>query len=134
MARRVLINLTALSFAAALAFRFHDLGGPYLEIPETIQDHVARERYPSRDAIVMSRRAERLIRRGATLTVLMPSQAPNHDPTLNYTAVGLMPHHRIIAANLDLGPEYVVTIREPLSDPRYQLTNEFPEGKIYQRR
>ena len=132
--RRILIYAAAAIFAAALVRHFYRLGGPYFAIPETVQDHVAATRYPSRDAIVLTRRAALLIPRGATVTVMMPSQAPNHDPTLYFTATGTMPRHQIVAPNAKTPAQYVITVREPLDDPAYSLQNELAEGKIYIRR
>jgi len=130
--RRFLIYATAAILAVALVRQFYRLGGPYFDAPETIQDHVARQRYPSRDAIVMARRAALLIPRGATVTVLMPSQAPNYDPTLYFTATGLMPRHTVVQPGAN--PRYIITVREPLDDPSYSVQNEFDEGKIYVKR
>ena len=129
--RRIIIYAAAVIFAAALVRHFYNLGGPYFATPETIQDHVAKVPFPSRDAIVMCRRAALLIPRGATVTVLMPSQAPNYDITLCYTATGLMPHHKIVAPTADA--KYVISVREPFPDPRYRLLTEFPEGNVYER-
>ena len=110
-------------FAVALVRHFYGLGAPYFAVPETIQDHVSVERLPSRDVIVMSRRAAKLIPRGATVTVL-------GDPTLAYIATGLMPHHSIIHGQA----QYVIVVRGELNDPAYALQSEFAEGKIYVRR
>lgn len=131
LARRFIVYATAAVLAVALVRQFYYLGGPYFEAPQTIQDHVATKRYPSRDAIVMARRAAMLVPRGATVTVLLPSQAPNYDPTLYFTATGLMPRHRIVAPAAK--PQYIITVREPLDDPSYAVQNEFDEGKIYVR-
>lgn len=129
MARTTLIYLAAAIFAFALVRRFHQLGGPYFETPRTIQDHVSRVPFASRDAIVMSERAATLLPRGATVTVL-----PKDDPTLYRTAVGFMPHHRIVIADLEARPQYVIAVREPLEHPSYRLIAEFAEGRIYARR
>jgi hypothetical protein len=132
--RRIVVLTAAAIFAAFLVARFRSLGGPYFARPETIQDHVAATPYPSRDAIVMSRRAAALIPRGATVTLIMPSQAPNHDATLVYVAAGLMPHHHMAAQDRQDRPQYVITVRDPLDDADYRLQHEFPEGRIYVRR
>lgn len=132
--RRNVVYMAAAIFAAALLLHFRSLGGPWFARAETIQDHVAATPYPSRDAIVMTQRAAALVPRGATVTVMMPSQAPNHDPTLVYLAAGTMPRQRMTAANLEERPQYVITVREPLEDDAYRLLHEFPEGRIYVRR
>lgn len=133
--QRVLVSVAAVVFALALVRRFHQLGGPYFSIPETIQDHVTTVAHPSRDAIVLSRQAAERLPRGATVTVLMPSQAPDYDATLAYTAVGYMPHHKVVLPKLDAPlPDYVLSVREPLDHPAYRLEAEFPAGKIYARR
>jgi hypothetical protein len=127
--RNPLIYLAAAIFALALVRRFHELGGPYFAAPVTIQDHVSRVPFPSRDVIVMAGRAAKLLPRGATVTVF-----PKDDPTLYRTAVGFMPHHKIVAPDLEAKPQYVIAVREPLGAPSYRLIAEFAEGKIYARR
>jgi hypothetical protein len=134
MRRRIIVLTAAAIFAAALVFHFRELGGPYFARPQTIQDHVAVRPWPSRDAIVMSRRAATLVPRGATITVIMPSQAPNYDPTLVFVGAGLLPHHRMTSADLNERPQYVIAVRDALSDPAYRLQHQFLEGSIYIRR
>ena len=129
--RKAVLYVAAALLAAALVRHFYELGGPYFAAPETIQDHVAKVPFPSRDAIVLCRRAALILPRGARVTVLMPSQAPNYDITLCYTATGLMPHHRVVAPTANA--QYVISVREPFPDPRYRLLTEFREGNIYER-
>ena len=135
--RRLLVYVAAAVFAAALVHRFHWLGGPYFEVPETIQDHVWPERFPSRDAIVLSRRAEPLLPRGATVTILAPAEAPEYDQTHWLTGLGMLPRQHAMPQNLDLPPEklpqYVIAIGDPLPDPHYRLVRQFPEGFLYER-
>jgi len=129
--RHVLIYTAAVVFAVALVLRFRSLGGPYFEFPDTIQDHVSVQRWPSADAIVLSRNAAKLLPRGATVTVLQPSAAPNYDATHYLTAVGLMPHQTVIRQNLERRPDYVLALREPLVHPAYELFAEVEGGRIY---
>jgi hypothetical protein len=131
-ARRLVIYAAAVVFAAALVHRFHSLGGPYFELPDTIQDHVAVVRWPSADAIVLSRNAAKLLPRGASVTILQPSQAPNYDATHYLTGVGLMPHQLVVKPDLDRRPDYVLALREPLEHPAYRLFKEVEGGRIYQ--
>ena len=132
--RAIVVYAAAAIFAAALIRHFHNLGGPYFVMPRTVQDHVAVVPYPSRDAILATQRAAKLIPRGATVTVILPSQSPNYDPTLFYTATGTMPRHVVVAASAMEKVQYVITVREPLNDPAFALQTEFAEGKIYVRR
>ncbi|MEO8381980.1 MAG: hypothetical protein ABI779_20120 [Acidobacteriota bacterium] len=125
------IYVAALVFAVALVVRFRSQGGPYFELPQTVQDHVSLQRYPSADAIVLSRNAAKLLPRGATVTVLLPSEAPTYDVTHYLTGVGLMPHQIVIAQNLDRRPDYVLALREPLDHPAYELMAEVEGGRIY---
>jgi hypothetical protein len=130
--RRVVICAAAVVFASALVHRFHSLGGPYFEFPDTIQDHVAVVKWPSADAIVLSRNAAKILPRGATVTILQPSQAPNYDATHFLTGVGLMPHQQVIKPDLDRRPDYVLALREPFEHPSYRLFKEVEGGRIYQ--
>lgn len=129
--RQTLISVAALVFAVALVLRFRSLGGPFFEFPETVQDHVSVHRYPSADAIVLSRSAAKLLPRGATVTILHPPDAPHYDVTHFLTGVGLLPHQIVIAQDLDRRPEYVLALREPLVHPHYELMAEVEGGRIY---
>lgn len=131
----ILIYAAAILFAAATVQRFHWLGGPYFTFPETIQDHVWPSRFMSADAIVLSKRAEPLLPRGATVTLLAPSEAPNYDQTHWLTGLGMLPRQHAVAQKFD-GPElpqYVIAIRGRFEDPRYREIAAFPEGFLYQR-
>ena len=132
-ARAVIIYAAAVVFAAALAHRFIRLGGPFFKVPETVQDHVAPVPYPSRDVILLARRAADIIPRGATVTALEPSQAPNYDITHWLTAAGMMPRHRVVPPEFDKAlPQYVLAVREPFPNPAYHLVSTLPEGRIYE--
>ena len=134
-ARAVMIYAAAAVLAAALVHRFYELGGPYFVLPQTIQDHVARTPYPSRDVILLARRAAEIIPRGATVTALQPSTAPDWDVTHWMTAFGLMPRHHVVPPEFSKNPpQYVLAVREPFVEARYRLISELPEGRIYELR
>jgi hypothetical protein len=132
LVRRVLVYAATIVFLAAIVHRFHWLGGPYFALPETIQDHVWPARFLSTDAILLSRRAEPLLRRGATVTLLAPSEAPHYDQTHWLTGLGLLTHQRVVPQKLEERPEYVIAIRAPLEHPGYRLVATFPEGYVYE--
>lgn len=134
-ARRVLVYAAAIAFAAATIHRFHWLGGPYLDFfPETIQDHVWPARFPSRDAIVLSRRAEPLLPRGAKVTILKPAEAPNYDQTHWLTGLGMLPRQHPVAQKIEeTNPEFVIAIHEEFVHPAYAKIATFPEGALYKR-
>lgn len=134
-ARTVMIYAAAAVLAAALVHRFYELGEPYFVFPQTIQDHVARTPYPSRDVILLARRAAEIIPRGATVTALQPSTAPDWDVTHWMTAFGLMPRHHVVPPEFSKNPpQYVLAVREPFVEARYRLISELPEGRIYELR
>ena len=134
--RRVLIVAAAVVFLAALARRYHWLGGPYFDFfPPTIQDHVWPARFPSADAIVLCRRAEPLLPRGARVTVLKPAEAPNYDQTHWLTGLGMLPRQHLVPQKVDeLQPDYVLAIHEEFAHPAYVQVAKFPEGFLYKRR
>jgi hypothetical protein len=134
--RRVIIVAAAVAFLAALVRRFHWLGGPYFEFfPPTIQDHVWPARFPSADAIVLCRRAEPLLPRGAKVTVLKPAEAPNYDQTHWLTGLGMLPRQQLVPQKVDeLQPDYVLAIHEEFANPTYSKIATFPEGFLYKRR
>ena len=129
------VYAAAIAFAAATIHRFHFLGGPYFAFPETIQDHVAPVRYPSRDAIVLSRRAEPLLPRGATVTILRPADAPNYDQTHWLTGLGMLPRQHAVPQKVEeTRPEFVIAIHGEFDHPEYVKIATFPEGFLYRRR
>ena len=133
-ARSVVVYAAAVLFAAALVHRFHRRGGPYFARPRTVQDHVAPVPYPSRDVILLAERAAEIVPRGATVTAIQPSLAPNYDVTHWLTAVGMMPRHRVVPPDFAAAspPRYVLAVREPFADSRYRLIAELAEGRIYE--
>ena len=90
--------------------------------------------YPSRDMILLSQAAADIVPRGATVTAIRPAEAPDYDITLYLTAGGMMPRHRVVPPNLDAAdrPQFVLAVREPLSNSHYRLFRELPEGRIYE--
>ncbi|MDP9360900.1 MAG: hypothetical protein M3P29_05545 [Acidobacteriota bacterium] len=135
--RSVIVYAAVALFAAALVQRYHALGGPYFELPKTVQDHVAPTPFASRDVILLARAAAEIIPRGATVTAIQPSQAPDYDITHYLTASGMMPRHRVVPPTLTTSdpaklPQYVLAVREPLTHPRYRLYRQIPEGRIYE--
>jgi hypothetical protein len=135
--RTVVTFVAAAVLAVVLVRRYHSLGGPYFEFPKTVQDHVASTFYPSRDVILLASAAAEIIPRGATVTAIQPSQAPDYDVTLYLTAAGMMPRHRIVPQALTASdpaalPQYVLAVREPFTNPHYRLFREIPEGRIYE--
>jgi len=133
--RRVLIYAAALVFVIAVVRRYHWLGGPYFTFPDTIQDHVWPARFASADAIVLARRAEPLLPRGAEVTLLTPSEAPTYDQTHWMTGLGLLPRQHVVPQRVDgpreTLPDYVIAIRGPFDHPQYRVVATFPEGFLY---
>jgi hypothetical protein len=130
--RRAIVFAASIVLLAATVHRFHWLGGPYFRLPETIQDHVWPSRFLSADAIILCRRAEPLLPRGATVTLLAPREAPNYDQTHWLTGLGLLTHQRVVPQKLETLPQFVIAIRAPLEHPRYRLVATFAEGSLYE--
>ena len=132
---RVVIYAAALVFVAATIHRYRWLGGPYFAFPTTIQDHVWPARFASADAIVLCRRAEPLLPRGAEVTVLTPSEAPNYDQTHWMTGLGMLPRQHVVPQKVDgpreTLPDWVIAVRGPFNHPEYRVVATFPEGFLY---
>ena len=133
----------AIAYAGAVAMMvllirsLHSRGGPYLEIPRTVYDHVTPGPvHLSRQAIVMAEQAGPLMPRGSTLTVVAPELAPNYDVTHYLTVVGFLPRHRVLHPTLGEGehwPDYVIALGKPFEHRGYRLVREWPEGRLYRR-
>ena len=132
---RIVVYAATIVFLVAIVHRFHWLGGPYFALPDTIQDHVWPSRFMSADAIVLSRRAEPLLPRGATVTLLAPSEAPNYDQTHWLTGLGMLPRQHLVPQKFDGElPQYVIAIHQEFPNPAYAKIHTFPEGFLYQRK
>jgi hypothetical protein len=122
---RVLTIVTATVLILLLIRHFYGRGGPYFDIPETIEDRVAPRR-------VMCRRVEGLMPRGATVTVLAPKLAPNYDATHYLVASGLLPHHHVVAPPVeDAWPDFAIALGAPFEHEKYRLERQFAEGRLY---
>jgi hypothetical protein len=138
MARTIVTALTALVLAVALVREYRHRGGPYFEVPFTVESHTWVQQNDIRDVLALCKRARRFIPRGKTVTVVRPGQAPNYDATIYLAAVGNLPRQDVVAPRLDGDddklPQYVIAVREPFNHPRYVRTADFPEGALYSRR
>lgn len=134
MTRNAIVCAAAILLAAALIHRFHRLGGPYFEIPETLYDHVSKTRHQTVDSILLARRSAPFLPRGATVTMFRPSQ--RDDTSHFHTAVGLLHYQRVLAPpkSAQGTTDFVITVREPFHDPAYRVVARFPEGNLYARR
>ncbi|HEX9163061.1 MAG TPA: hypothetical protein VF980_15255 [Thermoanaerobaculia bacterium] len=129
--RETVAYIAAATVAAAMIGTIARRGGPYFARPATVYDHVARERHPTIDDIRVCAAAAPLMPRGATVTIIKPSEKPNDDTTHADTAVGLLPYQRVVAPGSGVRAEYVITIRGPLDDRSYRLVQSFAEGSLY---
>lgn len=94
--RVAVIYATCLTLAICLVRELKGRGGPYFSAPATIAAHPGPGPNDHDDVIMLCKRARGFIPRGATVTVIRPSQAPNYEATLFLTAVANLPHHRVI--------------------------------------
>jgi len=136
---QTVIALGAILLMAALLVRLVSRGGPYLERPQTIVDHVGPGKHETRDALILLPKVEPLIPRGAMVTCFRPAGGQADYDTPNYfAAVGALPKHTVLppfVASLDTPRnglvEYVVAIEKPFDHPYYHLVATFPEGRLY---
>lgn len=135
--RIALIYSISVVLAVSLAGELRRRGGPFFQQPLTVEAHAWPGGNPNHDVIMLCRRARVLMPRGATVTVVRPSQAPDFEATYFLAAVGNLPRHRVVAPRLDAAadaPQYVIAVREPLSDRHYEKFAEFPEGTLWMRK
>jgi hypothetical protein len=140
MSRSAVASWAAIALlAAALMARLASRGGPYLESPRTIVDHVGPNRHETADALIILPRVAKLLPRGADVTCFRPAGGQEQYDAANFlTAVGMLPRQNVLppfVAGL-LTPrnelvEYVVAIREPFTHPAYVPIAEWPEGRVY---
>ena len=137
---RAVLTVLALLLVAALAGRLYTRGGPYFERPQTIIDHVGRERHESRDALVLLPKVRPLLPRRAEVTCFRPldGAAPDGDTSNFLPAIGLLPQQNVLPPFTAMNDvprrslvEYVIAIRVPFTHPAYKEIATFPEGRLY---
>lgn len=131
----------AVSVIALLAFEIVQLtrrGGPFFRWPDTVESHTWAGQNNTVDAIQLCKHAELLLPRGATVTLVRPSQAPYYDGTIFLTGVGYLPRQRVVAPRFEAShddlPVYVLAIHDPLENSAYDELAAFPEGRVYVRK
>ena len=138
---RAVLTVLALLLVAALAGRLYTRGGPYFERPQTIVDHVGREKHESRDALVLLPKVRPLLPRGATVTCFRPigGSAPEEDTYNFLPAIGQLPHQNVLPPFTAMNDvprkilvQYVIAMRVPFTHPDYKEIATFPEGRLYQ--
>jgi hypothetical protein len=137
--RRLLLFLSAL-LTLALVVRLVSRGGPYLQRPLTIVDHLGTGTHETRLALLLLPKAAQVIPRGATVTCFHPTDAgrQQYDSSSFLAAVGQLPHHRVLAPftaaddvrREDL-VEYVIAVGAPFTHPAYHSIAQWPEGQVY---
>jgi hypothetical protein len=128
----------------ATIVRLWSRGGPYLDAPRTIVDHVDRMdapwvANPTRTPLEVIPRLARFIPRGAEVACFRPLAGQQQYDTPSFlTAIGQLPRNRVLpafTARLDTPPpllaEYVIAIDEPFTHPAYRLLAEVPGGRLY---
>ncbi len=137
---KTIVVVLALLLTAALVDRLYTRGGPYLERPLTIMDHVGAARHETRDALVLLPKVRPLLPRDADVTCFRPvnGAAPESDMVNFFAAVGQLPYQKVlppftalVTTPLPNLVPYVVAVRDPFTDPRYKAIAEYPEGRLY---
>ena len=73
-----------------------------------------------------------MIPRGATVSCFQPVDGKAADDSCFFIATGQLPRHRIVP--FAAGPQWVVAVGYPFSDPHYELLATYPEGLLYTRK
>lgn len=136
---QIVIALGAILLTAALLVRLVSRGGPYFDRPQTIVDHVGREKHETRDALILLPKVAPLIPRGAEVTCFRPGGGQMQYDVPNYfAAIGALPRHNVqppFVASLNTPRnelvEYVIAIEQPFDHPYFHVVATFPEGRLY---
>lgn len=138
-AERIAIGVASAALFVAAGRILHARGGPFIDKPATIVEHVSTDKHNTRDALLLLPRVRPLIPRGAKVTCFRPQNGKwTYDIAAFSAAVGQLPHQKVeppFTAGEDSPPqdlaEYVVAVNEPFTHPSYRLVAEFPEGRLY---
>jgi hypothetical protein len=138
-AEGIVIVAGAVLLTGALLVRLGTRGRPYLELPETIVDHVGPHKHETRDALILLPKVAPLIPRGEMVTCFRPEGGQMQYDTPNYfAAVGALPRHTVLppfTAGMDVARnelvDYVIAVEKPFEHPYYRVVATFPEGRLY---
>jgi hypothetical protein len=140
--RQTVVGACTLLLCAALLHRYFVRRGPYFAEPRTIVEHVDIVDHEARDVVLLVPDVAPLIPAGADVTCFRPKDGKWQYDGINYlTAVGLLPKHNVLppfAAGEELPAdkvvEYVIAVREPFTNPAYEVVAGFPTGFLYKAR
>ena len=136
----VCVALLVAGLTAAHLHRLYTRGGPYVQRPATVVDHVGPTKHETRDALLALPEIARILPRNANVTVFHPQDGHEQYDAANFlTAVALMPKQFVLppftAGQLvprDQLTEYVVAIDGPFTHPAYKPVAGFPNAVLYQ--
>ncbi|HVG24091.1 MAG TPA: hypothetical protein VND45_08065 [Thermoanaerobaculia bacterium] len=130
--RRRLPTITAWFFAllfTGLAAREHFArGGPGLA--RTIASHSSTSPKSAEETVLLFEEANRVVPRGAEITVLKPLNRNDDQQVLRFSH-GQLPYHRVVPQSEQ--PDFIITLGAPLNDPRYEQIASNPAGMIWRR-
>ena len=117
-------------------------GGPYLQAPRTVLDHVYEGKHPQRNVLIAVPQFVYWIPPRAQVTCFRPQNGTSwNDDASYFTAVLLLPHNDVVPP-LTAAPElphdelaeYVIAVDAPFSHPAYDEIAAVPNGWLYRRR
>src|SRR5260370_33406286 len=122
---RLILARGVLLLTVALLVRLVSRGGPYVTRPETIVDHVGRQKHETRDALLLLPKVAPLIPRNAIVTCFRPVGGQmDFDAPDYFAAVGALPKHTVwqpFVASLNTPrkelADYVRAVGTPVEHP-----------------
>ena len=134
----LVLALSSWLLVCALILRLHSRGGPFLDIPKTILDHVSREPHENRNTLLLLPKVRPLLEPHKSVTCFRPVDGKwNYDANF-LVAAGQLPGEFVVpafAARDDIPTmnlaDYVIAVDTPFTHSRYRLIATYPEGRLY---
>jgi len=135
MRTAIVVYGAAAALTAMLAVKLVQRGGPYFERPRTTMDHLWPGE-PCRFAGTLATDVAQVIPRGASVACFVPVNGQVHDDYCGIIATGYLTRQWIVPNDFARNGtvDWVLAVKNPFDDPRYELIATYPEGRLYARR
>ena len=135
MRSAIVVYGAAAALTAMLAVKLVQRGGPYFARPETVMDHLWGGE-PCRFAGSLATDVAQVIPRGEIVACFTPINGQVRDDYCGIIATGYLTRQWVVPNDFVRNGtvDWVLAVKNPFDDPRYELVATYPDGRLYARR
>ncbi len=135
MRATIVVYSAAIALTAMLAVKLVQRGGPFLVRPQTVSDHLWPSD-PCRAVGLLASQVAQVIPPRDSVACFVPVNGQVHDDYCGIIATGHLTRQWIVPNDFVRNGTvpWVIAMKNPFDDPRYELVASYPEGRLYKLR